>query len=139
MIKTVIFDIGGVLFKPSIDPLRKFAPIEEGINLLAECAHHQIYVCTNFAAPVVEFLINEYPEYFDQVKAYITPTIALTRKPHPEMFQYLIDKYPIIPHESVFIDDSIHNVVAARQAGFIGIHATDMSLVREELQALGVL
>ena len=137
MIKNVIFDVGGVLFKKSED--RLFVPIEEGINLLADCSHHQVYVCTNFASEVVEFLINDYPEYFEQVKAFITPDKALARKPHPEMFQYLVNQYDIIPQESIFIDDSIHNVTAAKDAGFIGVHAVDMSLVRAELQLLKVL
>ena len=138
MIKTVIFDIGGVLFRPAEDS-SGFIPIEDGINLLAECSHHKVYVCTNFASEVVEFLINEYPEYFEQVQAFITPDTSQARKPHPAMFQYLVNQYDIIPQESVFIDDSINNISAAKNAGFIGIHVTDMSLVREELVSLQIL
>ncbi len=133
--KTIIFDIGGVLFRPSGT---QFEPIEEGINLLAECAHLDVYVCTNYDSQVVEFLINEFPKEFEHVKGFVTPDRAGSKKPNPGIFQYLIKQYPIIPHESVFIDDSLHNIIAAKDAGFTGIHAADMSLVKAELRSLGL-
>lgn len=138
-INTLVFDIGGVLFEPSMDPTRPFVPIEEGINLLEECTAHDLYICTNYASEVVEFLINEYPAHFEPVKGYITPDRAQAKKPRPEIFQYLLERYPIVPQEAVFIDDSLRNIEAANNVGFIGIHAADMSQVRSQLRSLGLL
>lgn len=138
-IHTLVFDIGGVLFEPSMDPAQPFVPIQEGINLLEECASYDLYICTNYASEVVEFLINEYPAHFEPVKGFITPDRAGAKKPHPELFTYLLEQYPIVPQEAVFIDDTLRNIQAAEHAGFIGIHATEMALVRNQLRSLGLL
>ncbi len=138
--KTIIFDIGGVLFKP--DYQQTLVPIKEGVALLLQCVQkgHHVYICTNYTSQIVDQLTTQYPECFPQaLKGYITPEVAAAKKPQPGVFQFLLATYNLIAEESVFIDDSLPNIYAARQAGFIGIHATDMSVVKAELQALNLV
>ena len=40
------------------------------------------------------------------------------RKPNPEIYQILLDKYNLKPKESLFIDDKLGNVEAAQKLGF---------------------
>ncbi len=134
--KAVIFDIGGVLFNKVGT---QFEPIQEGIALLEACADLDRYICTNYDSQVVEFLLNEFPKHFEGIKGLVTPDRAGARKPTPQLFQYLIDQYPLVPHETLFIDDSVANSDAAKAAGFIGIHAADMSVVHSELTRLGLI
>jgi len=41
------------------------------------------------------------------------------RKPDIDSFQYVIDKNQLIPEETLFIDDSLQNILAARQLNLI--------------------
>jgi FMN phosphatase YigB (HAD superfamily) len=44
------------------------------------------------------------------------------RKPDPASFQYILDDQQLDPAETLFIDDTIKNVEAARQIGMQAIH-----------------
>jgi 2-haloacid dehalogenase len=39
------------------------------------------------------------------------------RKPLPEFFQILFERYNVKPREAVFIDDNIHNIHGAKALG----------------------
>ena len=43
-------------------------------------------------------------------------------KPHQQIYQILLERNHLKPAESIFIDDSIENVEAARVLGLEGIH-----------------
>lgn len=45
-------------------------------------------------------------------------------KPEPEIYQYLLRKFSLIPGNCVFLDDTPANVEAAKEAGIHGIHFT---------------
>ncbi|RYY59649.1 MAG: HAD family phosphatase, partial [Chitinophagaceae bacterium] len=61
------------------------------------------------------------------------------RKPFPEFYQRLLDRYNVKPEDAVFIDDNFRNVEAARKMGIESIHFTSPDNLREELKRLGVL
>lgn len=46
-------------------------------------------------------------------------------KPDPKAFQHVLNEANIIPEETLFLDDNIHNVKAAKELGFNVIHITD--------------
>lgn len=46
-------------------------------------------------------------------------------KPDPEAFKHVIRKAGIRPEETLFLDDNIHNVKAAKELGFNVIHITE--------------
>lgn len=54
-------------------------------------------------------------------KAYYSHMIG-HRKPDPASFLFVINDSQLIPGETAFIDDTMPNVEAARDAGLIGIH-----------------
>ena len=59
-------------------------------------------------------------------------------KPQPEIYQRLIDRYGLIPEECVFLDDTLPNVVAAREMGMHAIHFKDREQALDELRGFGV-
>jgi 2-haloacid dehalogenase len=59
-------------------------------------------------------------------------------KPDPAIFRLLCTRYGVDPGESVFIDDTAHNVAAARQLGMRAMHFTGAERLRVELAALGL-
>lgn len=67
---------------------------------------------------------KQYPgKIFDSFfqKAYYSQHLGL-RKPYPESFQAIIDEQGLLPEETLFIDDTIKNVEAAKKLGLQTIH-----------------
>jgi 2-haloacid dehalogenase len=60
-------------------------------------------------------------------------------KPDPAFFKLLTDRYPVIPEESLFIDDNPVNVEAAKSLGYkvIRFHSPDQ--LRQDLSKMGIL
>jgi putative hydrolase of the HAD superfamily len=61
------------------------------------------------------------------------------RKPHAEIYRRAIDILGVPPQRILFIDDRQENVDGATQAGIRGIRFEGETLLREQLQGLGVL
>ncbi|KAI6184611.1 Bifunctional epoxide hydrolase 2 [Aphelenchoides bicaudatus] len=61
-------------------------------------------------------------ELFDEV---VESCRVNCRKPEKEIYQIMLNKLQLQPHECVFIDDLEHNVKAAEALGFTGITLTD--------------
>jgi putative hydrolase of the HAD superfamily len=53
--------------------------------------------------------------------AYYSHEMGL-RKPDPEIFKVVLDEQKLIPEETLFIDDMIENIKAARSLGILGYH-----------------
>lgn len=59
-------------------------------------------------------------------------------KPDPAIYQLLQTRHALVPAQTVFIDDLLGNVQAARAQGWSGIHFESAEQVRTELRALGI-
>ncbi len=59
-------------------------------------------------------------------------------KPNPAIYELILSRYGLAAEESVFIDDTLINVEAAKRVGIHGIHFQTKEQVDEELRALGV-
>lgn len=57
-------------------------------------------------------------------KAYYSHEIGM-RKPHKEIFEFVINDSGLDPSETVFIDDSIQNINTAKKLGMQTIHFTN--------------
>jgi putative hydrolase of the HAD superfamily len=72
-------------------------------------------------------------DYFD--KLYLSYQMKCT-KPAPIIFEKMIDDSQIIPAESLFIDDGLHNIETAQSLGFHTYHAQNGEDWREALDQL---
>ncbi len=61
------------------------------------------------------------------------------RKPTPEFYRILLDRYGVKAEEALFIDDNYRNILAAEKLGIQSIHFTSADKLREKLEELGVL
>ncbi len=61
------------------------------------------------------------------------------RKPDAEFFEALIDEHDLIPEETLFIDDTLSNVEAARKLGLKTLHLTDMEMLQDYFDNKGRL
>ena len=141
--KNIIFDLNGVLFEESLTNPELWVPLDEGIQLLRDCATHaaghSLYACSNVKPRYLEQLNKHYGDIMGLFKGIVTPDTAFAKKPDPEIFTFLLTTYGLRPEDSVFLDDHAINVAGAQSLGLNGIQVIDFDQVRQELCNLEIL
>jgi len=61
------------------------------------------------------------------------------RKPNPKVYAFLLEKYALNPHNSVFIDDKEENLPPAQKLGITPVLFTTPHELQEDLKSLNVL
>lgn len=116
-------------------------PIEGTVSILKrleEQGNHRLVALTNWSAETWPFAWEQY-DFLQIFEGILVSGQENMKKPDPMIYQLLLSRYDITPHRSVFIDDSINNVTAAREQGIQAIHFTGPKQLEQELVQLGVL
>lgn len=74
-----------------------------------------------FLSNYSDYLRTQVPDvltFIDEMDGGVFSCDAKLLKPNPKIYEYIIEKYQLIPEECIFIDDRMENVEAAIQAGF---------------------
>ncbi|QEC77225.1 HAD family hydrolase [Mucilaginibacter ginsenosidivorax] len=105
---------------------------------LKESNKYKIYALTNWSAETFPFAQARFDflNWFDGV---VVSGTEKMRKPAPEFFQVLLDRYNVNPTEALFIDDNYRNVLASEKMGIKTIHFKSADELAEELKALDIL
>lgn len=74
-------------------------------------------------------------EYFDGI---VTSFQAKALKPSAAIFKYTEEKLGIKPEETLFLDDSLDNINAAKELGFQGLHIKPGMEFYDELGKMGI-
>lgn len=112
---------------------------EENTALVAPLKErYNVYGLTNWSAETLPIAIERY-EFFKYLDGIVVSGDEKLVKPDLQIYKVLLDRYDINAHESLFIDDNLANIEAARQLGFHTIHYTPEVNLKEELQSTGVL
>jgi 2-haloacid dehalogenase len=116
-------------------------PIHETVEIFRQLkfqSHLKLYALTNWSAETFPVALELY-DFLHWFDGRLVSGEEKTRKPFPEIYKLLIDRFGIDPKKAIYVDDNIRNVLPARELGFIGIHFRTPQLFREELKGLGVL
>ena len=70
---------------------------------------------------------------FDDI--FISAEMGVT-KPDPKIYKMVLEALNLQPEETVFVDDFLHNIEAARELGMHGIHFQSKAQAMGELRAL---
>ena len=54
-------------------------------------------------------------------------------KPDVQIYKLAVNRFNLIPEETVFIDDKKENIEAANKLGFLTIHLTDPEIIIHEI------
>ena len=105
---------------------------------LKESNKYKIYALTNWSAETFPFAQARFDflNWFDGV---VVSGTEKMRKPAPEFFQILLDRYNVNPAEALFIDDNYRNVLASEKMGIKTIHFKSEEELSVELTELGIL
>jgi 2-haloacid dehalogenase len=105
---------------------------------LKESDKYKIYALTNWSAETFPIAQQRFDflNWFDGV---VVSGEEKMRKPTPEFYHILLDRYDVKPEEALFIDDNYRNILAAEKLGIKCIHFTSEQQLESELKELNVL
>lgn len=105
----------------------------EVLRTLKQKGHLKLYALTNWSHETFPVALErfEFLSWFDGI---VVSGNEKTRKPFPEFYKTLLERYHVEPSSTIFIDDNLRNVKAAEDAGLHGIYFSNATQLKEELK-----
>jgi 2-haloacid dehalogenase len=116
-------------------------PIPETVELLRtlrDKGQHRLLALTNWSNETFPVALERY-DFLHWFEGIVVSGDEGTRKPFPDIYQILLDRYQVNPEEAVFIDDSHNNVLGAEALQIKGIHFLSPTQLRDTLLEWRVL
>jgi len=116
-------------------------PIEETVEILRELKRNpelKLYALTNWSAETFPIALNKY-EFLHWFDGRVVSGEERIRKPFPELYHRLVNKFSIDPTTAVYLDDNTRNLVPAKNLGMETIHFQSPEQFRSELSKIGLL
>jgi 2-haloacid dehalogenase len=109
----------------------------EVLRALKEKGSYQLLALTNWSADTfpTALKIFDFLGWFDGI---VVSGVEKTRKPFPEIYQILFDRYNVEPTKAVFIDDNKKNVEVGKELGLSCINLLNPTMLKDELCKLGI-
>ena len=108
-------------------------PVKSTLDLLHEVKKEGkwgLYALTNWSAETFPIARARY-SFLDLFEDIIVSGEVKCKKPDPKIYQILVERTGVDPENSLFIDDSERNIMAARNLGFQTIHFDSPDRVKE--------
>ena len=99
---------------------------------------YKIYALTNWSAETFPVAVKKF-DFLNWFDGIVVSGAEKIRKPAPEFYQILLDRYNVNPQESLFIDDNYRNILAAEKLGINSIHFISPEQLKDELTKKEIL
>ena len=99
---------------------------------------YKIYALTNWSAETFPMAQQKF-DFLNWFDGIVVSGAEKMRKPTPEFYHLLLDRYNVTPKEALFIDDNYRNILAAEKLGINSIHFTSPEQLKEELLRQNIL
>lgn len=116
-------------------------PIHDTVELfrqLKEKDKYKIYALTNWQASLFDIALVRF-NFLHWFDGRVVSGEEKTRKPFPEFYQRLLDRYNVNPSDALFIDDNLRNVKAAEELGINSVHFRSPAILQDDLRRHGLL
>jgi len=116
-------------------------PIAGTVDILTHLkkeGEYDLFALTNWSAETWPIALQEY-EFLSWFQGVLVSGEEKMRKPTPAFYHLLEERFPLQLSTSLFIDDNLRNVEAARALGLRSIHFHSAEQLREELLNLNIL
>ncbi|MET0394872.1 MAG: HAD family phosphatase [Chitinophagaceae bacterium] len=116
------------------------APIPGTVDIfrrLKESGRYKIYALTNWQASLFDIALVRY-NFLHWFDGRVVSGEEKMRKPFPEFYQRLLDRYGVHPSQAIFIDDNLRNVKGAEALGIQSIHFHSPEQLEKELTESGI-
>lgn len=105
---------------------------------LKESGRYNIYALTNWSAETFPVAKQRY-DFLDWFDGIVVSGEEKMRKPTPEFYEILLNRYGVKPEDALFIDDNYRNILAAEKLEIKSVHFTSAAQLKQELQKLDIL
>ncbi len=116
-------------------------PIHESVALfkeLKDSGRYKLYALTNWQADLFNIALVRY-NFLHWFDGRVVSGEEKMRKPFPEFYQLLLERYQVNPGQALFIDDNLRNVKAAEALGLNAIHFQSPEQLADSFHEFGVL
>ncbi len=122
-----------------VDFYNVFTPIKSSVEMLyrLKAQGYSLLYLSNIHIGIYEHVMDKY-DFFKEFDGGIISADVKTLKPGKDIFYKLIDKFRILPEESLFIDDTEPNTATADELGFAVIHLHNPGELRTQIKLLGL-
>lgn len=110
----------------------------EILKQIRDSKKYTLYALTNWSAETFPWALEKF-DFLSWFNGIVVSGHEKTRKPFPEFFQILFDRYRINPTQGLFIDDSQRNIEGARAVGLPGIWFQSPEQLKADLIRLNIL
>ncbi len=104
---------------------------------LKESNNYKILALTNWSAETFPIALDRY-EFLNWFDGIVVSGAEKMRKPTPEFYEILFNRYQVEPGDALFIDDNYRNILAAQKLGLQCIHFTTAEQLKIDLEGLGI-
>ncbi|MBI2588781.1 HAD family phosphatase [Candidatus Saccharibacteria bacterium] len=100
-------------------------------------SHYKLGLLSNTTTDELRPILDQYDlaPLFNEI--IISADVKMT-KPEPEIFQLILKRLQVSPHEAIFVDDNPNNVEGANAVGIKGVLHKDFDSLVAQLNNLGV-
>lgn len=116
-------------------------PIHDTVEIfrdLKQNKNYKIYALTNWSAELFPIALGKY-EFLHWFDGRVVSGEEKMRKPFREFYELTLDRFNLVPEETLFIDDNLRNVKAAEELGINTIHFQSPQQLREKLVTNNIL
>lgn len=119
---------------------QELQPIEGTVTLIERlrAAGHTLHYLSNMPAPYARHLETAHP-FGDWFQGGVFSSRVHVIKPEPRIFEIAEERLSLDPSATLFVDDGLRNVEAARSRGWQALHFTDPQRLEADLAAGGWL
>jgi 2-haloacid dehalogenase len=110
----------------------------EILKTIREGRKYRLHALTNWSEQTFPWALKNF-DFLNWFEGIVVSGVEKTRKPFPEFYQILLNRYNVDPAKALFIDDSHRNILGGQAVGIQGIHFQSPGQLKEDLQRLGVL
>jgi len=113
--------------------------ISQNVTVLRKLKEkYKLYGLTNWSAETFPIVFKRY-SFFKLFDGIVISGEEKLIKPDKKIFQLMLERYHLEAKNSLFIDDNLKNIQAAKEMGFATIHVLEKTDLNSELSALGLI
>lgn len=113
--------------------------IPETVSLLYQLKEkYKIFGLTNWSAETIPIAYERF-SFFRAFDGIVVSGEEKLIKPDKKLYHLLLDRYNLNAENTIFIDDNIKNIKAAKEIGLVAIHFESSGQLEAELLSIGAI
>lgn len=116
-------------------------PVQDTVEIfrmLRDSNKFKQYALTNWQANLFDIALVRY-DFLHWFQGRVVSGEEKTRKPFPDFYKRLLDRYNVDPSTAIFIDDNLRNVKAAEELGIKSIHFHSPGQLKQAFSDIHIL